>query len=448
MFQIGTLIDQRYRVLDTLGRGGMGTVLRVADSDGSEWALKYCSESDVEVRLRFSREVRIMELIRHPNVVSVVHSNVENDPPYFIMPLAQNSLADEIASFAGNTGAAIGAMSQVCAGIAAIHAAGATHRDLKPLNVLRMRDGTLAVADLGLAKLNDRDSTLLTSTFVALGTRAYAAPEQFVPGGSKNAEARTDVYQAGKMLYELVTGDIPTLMEFSRLPPEIAFVVDRATRHNPNERFSSIQELTAALATLQALNDPNASPHTAFMALIEQATALADEGRYESDLVLKIAHYVGALASEPRDVIARFELIPNQLLTALAEKGGPGVEELVLAYVRAVKAAISGYGFEHAEVVAERMRRVFNATGEPALKAAAVEATLVAAVERNRYAAMEVFDQLLVRVTEPADAIAVAGVLTQNVPHYANVAARVGPEKLHPVLQRVRAVALREEMGT
>ena len=97
---------------------------------------------------------------------------------------------------------------QVCLGVQAMHDSGIVHRDIKPANVLRFTGGRIAVSDLGAAKLEPRDTTVLTQTHVVVGTLAFLAPEQFLPGGSRRADFRTDIYQLGKVLYQLLTGPV------------------------------------------------------------------------------------------------------------------------------------------------------------------------------------------------------------------------------------------------
>jgi hypothetical protein len=93
----GDIIDGRFEVLEEIGKGGMGTVLRVCDqTSGETVALKYCHSNDVILRRRFAREIRVMEMIEHDHVMRVLHSNLGYDPPYFTMPLALRSLRTEI----------------------------------------------------------------------------------------------------------------------------------------------------------------------------------------------------------------------------------------------------------------------------------------------------------------------------------------------------------------
>ncbi|MCQ6559414.1 protein kinase domain-containing protein [Paenibacillus mendelii] len=145
------------------GKGGFGKVLSVKDlTSGKHVALKYCTESDVEHIRRFQREVRIMASIDHENVMTVLHANVEFNPPYFTMPLAVQSVSDIIHETKGNIAKTMQVFEGMCKGINSIPTSGHTHRDIKPDNVLVFDGGKIVVSDLGLAKMDERDTTALT----------------------------------------------------------------------------------------------------------------------------------------------------------------------------------------------------------------------------------------------------------------------------------------------
>ena len=184
-FKPGDLIDSRYVVKGEIGRGGMGVVLCVEDRQANkEVALKYCQDNatllDMDEQLRrFKREVRMMAGIQHENVMPVLASNLDYEPPYFVMPVADRSLAKEV-SLGMNEIQALDVFKSICRGVQAVHSAGGTHRDIKPLNIMRMPDGRIVVSDLGLIKLDPRDSSTLTQTAQFIGTRVYCAPEQLL----------------------------------------------------------------------------------------------------------------------------------------------------------------------------------------------------------------------------------------------------------------------------
>ena len=297
--KIGTIVDAKYRVLGTIGKGGMGAVVRVEDIRIREvYALKYCSEDESRLLKRFAREVRIMQVIQHPNVVPVLDANLDFRPPYFVMPLAEHSLEVEIDTLKGDEDEVLTAFEQVCLGVQAVHNSGCVHRDIKPLNALRFQDGTVAVSDLGLAKIDPRDTTTLTQTDVLVGTRAYCAPEQLMPGGSREADARTDVFQLGKTLYQLLTGEIPALMDLKRIPAGLAYIIRRATREDPADRYANLGELMDVLEYYRRSKDPMQNPREAFESLVEQAKALLAQDQYDLDnLRQMLTILTGAISS-------------------------------------------------------------------------------------------------------------------------------------------------------
>ena len=140
------------------------------------------------------------------------------------MPLAIGSLQEEVENLTGKLPAIFQVFREICAGVRAIHNSGVVHRDLKPSNILRLADGSIVVADLrGPAKRDPRHSLgVLTGTCAVVGTLAYLAPEQLLPEGSRLADRRSDLFQLGKILYQLVSGLTPAVVDLDRLPPGLA----------------------------------------------------------------------------------------------------------------------------------------------------------------------------------------------------------------------------------
>ena len=253
MFEFN-LFDNRYRVINQLGKGGMGVVFEVDDmaNTNGNVALKYCPETDIESRRRFCREVRIMANINHRNVMPVLTQNDSYNPPYFTMPIAVCSIADEINSYP-SIDTILNTFLEICVGVQAIHNAGFTHRDLKPANLMRMQDGRVVVSDLGLAKFNERDSTVLTQIGGRLGTNFYSAPEQLI-GYAANVDARADVYALGKILYELISGDIPFAVDYRKISDGLKQIVEKAIQNPLDLRYQSVSELMNAVENYLYLN--------------------------------------------------------------------------------------------------------------------------------------------------------------------------------------------------
>ncbi len=436
----GDLFDGRFAVRGLIGRGGMGTVLKVErQSDARPLALKYCHLAGAD-RKRFEREVRIMERVQHPHVVPIVFANLDHSPPYFVMPLAEGSLSDEVVRLKQDEPCALEVFGQICAGVQALHGSGIIHRDIKPANVLRFAGGRIAVSDFGLAKLDTRDSTILTQTGTFYGTFAYSAPEQHLPAGTRQADVRTDVCQLGKMLYHLLTGRSPVLIEQDALSRGLSHIVQRATSPHPEDRYQTLGELLDALRYYALAKDPNRNTREALENLVLQAEDLLRRHEYKAENLKAILGLLLHLDRHgPHAVIEFFDRLPRALLPVLAGEFSGEFLPPLRAYAGALRARAAGLPFAHADAVARRMRSVFVHSRSPEVKTTALEITLIAAVELNRFAAMNVFNGLLTTVKDTEVALAVVEMLRAHFRHYQKVAEQVPPGRLHPAIREVQA---------
>ncbi|WP_315294258.1 Stk1 family PASTA domain-containing Ser/Thr kinase [uncultured Actinomyces sp.] len=207
---IGRLIDQRYRVMRRLARGGMATVY-VAQDERLERpvALKvmhpHLAESDAFVE-RFHREARAAARIVHPGVVSVFDQGVVSGQGFLVMELIDGTNLRALLNAQGafTIPQALRYTTDILEALRAAHRMGVIHRDIKPENILVPTDGPAKVADFGLARAVSEGSTSATGNM--LGTVAYIAPEIAL---ITEANARSDLYSVGIMLYEMLTGAVP-----------------------------------------------------------------------------------------------------------------------------------------------------------------------------------------------------------------------------------------------
>ena len=207
---IGRLIDQRYRVTRRLARGGMATVY-VAQDERLERpvALKvmhpHLAESDDFVE-RFHREARAAARIVHPGVVSVFDQGVVSGQGFLVMELIDGTNLRALLNAQGafTIPQALRYTTDILEALRAAHRMGVIHRDIKPENILVPTDGPAKVADFGLARAVSEGSTSATGNM--LGTVAYIAPEIVL---TTEANARSDLYSVGIMLYEMLTGAVP-----------------------------------------------------------------------------------------------------------------------------------------------------------------------------------------------------------------------------------------------
>jgi eukaryotic-like serine/threonine-protein kinase len=251
-----TLAEGRYVLGDRLGVGGMGLVLQATDDLlHREVAVKLLADNlaaDADARERFLREARSAARITDPHVVAVFDVGEEAGRPYLVMELVEGpSLADTLATdgpFAPEEVADVAA--DALAGLARAHDAGLLHRDLKPANLLRAPDGTVKVADFGVAEAADAPG--LTRTGLVIGTRSYLAPER---AAGQPATVRTDLFALGATLLELLTGRPPgggdpldDLRSVDGLPAGLSLLLDRTLTTDPQLRPASAEAALALLA--------------------------------------------------------------------------------------------------------------------------------------------------------------------------------------------------------
>jgi serine/threonine protein kinase len=219
--RVGLILDSKYRLIESLGQGGMGSVFRAERLHiGDEVAVKLLHRDLVREKQaleRFRREARTAAMIRHPNVVSIHDFNDgtnEGTEAYIVMELVQGVSLGKLLRRDGrlSPARAVHLMHDICAGVGVAHRRGLLHRDLKPDNVIVVPpshegdEETAKVVDFGLAKVRDVAGTALTQTGAVLGTLYYMSPEQC---SGEELDARADVYSLGAMLYEMLTGNPP-----------------------------------------------------------------------------------------------------------------------------------------------------------------------------------------------------------------------------------------------
>ncbi|OMQ13988.1 penicillin-binding protein, partial [Modestobacter sp. VKM Ac-2676] len=209
---VGLVLEGRYRLEERLARGGMSTVYAATDLRLHRTvAVKVMAEHlahDPAFVDRFTREARATAMLSHVNVVSVSDQGADQGLVFLVMELVRGRTLRDLLQARGRltVGEAFAVLEPVLAGLTAAHRAGIAHRDVKPENVLISTDGQVKVADFGLARAVAGTGQTSHTGGVLIGTVAYLSPEQLERGRS---DARSDVYAAGIMMYELLTGHPP-----------------------------------------------------------------------------------------------------------------------------------------------------------------------------------------------------------------------------------------------
>ncbi|HET7529901.1 MAG TPA: Stk1 family PASTA domain-containing Ser/Thr kinase [Mycobacteriales bacterium] len=270
---VDRLLDGRYAVEARLAHGGMSTVYLATDTRlGRRVAVKVMQPAlaeDPDFVARFNREARAAARLSHPDVVAVYDQGADDGLVFLVMELVPGATLRDVLREHGrlSPGEAVAVMDHVLAALGAAHAAGLVHRDVKPENVLVTPDGRVKVTDFGLARAV-AGSSVTGDSAMMFGTASYVAPEQ-VSGGV--ADVRSDVYSAGILLFELLTGVVPFSGDSAvavayrhvnedvpapsslvgGLPPEIDALVAAATARDAAARPADARALHAALVDVR-----------------------------------------------------------------------------------------------------------------------------------------------------------------------------------------------------
>ena len=264
---VNTLLDGRYLVQTPIASGGTSTVYRGVDVRLDRPVAVKVMDSryagDDQFLTRFQLEARTVARLKDPGLVAVYDQGLDARHPFLVMELVEGGTLRELLAERGPMPphAVVAVLRPLLGGLAAAHRAGLVHRDVKPENVLISDEGDVKIADFGLVRAVAAAG--ITSTSVILGTVAYLSPEQVSDGSSTRAGPRSDVYSAGILTYELLTGrtpftgDTPLSIAYQRLdhdvpqpssvidgvPTQFDALVARATARDSAERYADAIEM-------------------------------------------------------------------------------------------------------------------------------------------------------------------------------------------------------------
>lgn len=324
---LGVVLDSRYEILEVIGTGGMAVVYKAKDRKLNRYVavkiLKDDSFMDEELRLRFRTESEAVAQLNHPNIVNIFDVNSTGDMEYIVMELIDGITLYQYMKQRGilPIKESLYFVAQILRALDHAHSRNIIHRDIKPQNMMLLRDGTLKVTDFGIAKIASRQRTLTQSAF---GSVHYISPEQ---ARGEQTDGRADIYSVSVMLYEMLTGKLPFEGESPlaiaikhlnsepippskinpEIPPALEAIILKAMSASADRRYPS------AMAMLDDIEEFKRNPG---MVVMVESTFNEDESNCNTKKMDKLASMEYA---EPQSAMQ--DLTPGEAV-ATADEGG------------------------------------------------------------------------------------------------------------------------------
>lgn len=382
-----------YNLYENIGdKGGFGDVYKAKKSInnsevGDFLAVKVLKNIEGDSKDRFSKEVRILRNVNHPRVVKVLDYNLEVENPFYVMPMYKCSLKKYIEEINGNYERLATVFAGILDGVEHLHNEGIYHRDLKPANILINSDTDLAISDFGLGINIESKSERLTMTGIAMGTIDYMSPEQL--SDSKHIDNRSDIYSLGKILYEMVTGEIRPI-DTDKLPQGLRYIVKRCLKNKPGERYQSISELrnsfNASIAILI-----NGLETNKFDLVVEKVISTNGEDKYIKELIAIISEMdIRKKEDKIHDLVMK---LPLEGIERIYKLDKELTAEIINVYVHNITS--QGWPFNYTDAIGARCRAIYNLVDNVEIKSKLMYCIGEVGIYHNRYYVIGLFEEML-----------------------------------------------------
>ncbi|MBQ7149464.1 MAG: serine/threonine protein kinase [Prevotella sp.] len=380
-----------YTILSEVGRGGFGVVYMV-EKDSQRYAMKaVLPNADQETVTRFRREARMLSIVNDENVIAITDCDLDNNPPFYIMPLCSESLTHRVRAGMSDD-ESLTACIDFCKGIYAIHQARICHRDIKPDNALYL-NGVLKITDLGGGRFENRDTSTLTKYGQMIYTDGYYPPEyNNDPNAFRKGTRQGDIYMIGKSLYYVMSkgGDVSSV-DMSVLPPDVAPTIERCLKSSLNERYDNVEEIIKDLQVVQNVRiQLRQMPKPLEEILKEKAPALYDD-------------LYNLLLNESNDEKSLYQMmvkLDDSTLTALFTAKSNMLPNYIGIFNQLLRNPRGWIQYEYVEVFVNAIKLMFTICRTTYQKQTLLDLAFDLAIQYNRYPAMLIIGKILSNLTD------------------------------------------------
>ena len=370
--------------LGIIGHGGFAIVNKI-EHNGKFYAKKQLTQIDRQSIRRFQREVRILESLHHPNIITVFSSQLDSDPYYYIMPYYPYSLRKIIAdNKIPTTEKRISLFMQIINAMMYSHSQCVIHRDLKPENILLDENYSVVISDFGLGRALKSVSSYVTESGIGAGTREYSAPEQ-LNEGLHNVDERADIYAMGIILKELFTG-YPNVGLDNIEDKVIRQIVKQSTQPDPKDRFKNVNEIYGMLKQysnqLVLLKDQ--STYNNLKQLILSGTATKEQKK----LYISMNYY-----SKNNDIIHKFIMdTPIYILEEFYSIDSPKMHSIFIRFIKHICSL--SWAFEYTDNIAIKIKDIVEFSKNDELTIISIFYLSLLASNHRRYYVYNIIEKL------------------------------------------------------
>lgn len=383
--EVGEKIDN-YVITEVLA-GGMSEVYRVFDST-ERYVLKIVKADATEEDIRlFRREIRILQKLKHPNIMEIVADTYNADRPYYVMPSCGKSFV-ELACSQMTDFELLNYAVPFCEAIQYAHESEVYHRDIKPQNVLLYK-GIVKVSDFGLSRFVNRDTATMTKTSTTAGTAGYMPPE-YLTGEFKNGTVESDIYMIGKTLYYVFShGKDISNVRAEMVSVPIFSIVDKCTKDTPTQRYSSVSTIVNELKKYRELLK---AAETAPKTIKEiKATYKPNTPQYNKEVFKTLS----TLGYNPMDWGDVLQELRDQELVQVLTYNRDSIVSLSLHFIDCIKNPSDFVQFDDIDEYARFTKILVNLNTDESIKQNLIFFMLNTAITFNRFTAMKVVANIL-----------------------------------------------------